>query len=137
MNTKKITDTEKIAPAIGAYSHAIVVPIGDSELIFVTGQIALDQHGNVFSPNNPEKQADFVFQNVGKILKKCHVSFKDVIKAQMFLTNIDDFSKISKIRNNYFAESKPATTMVEVSRLVKEGCCFELEVTAIKCCSRS
>ena len=130
-NIKKIAPKD-FTKTIGSYSHGIKVTLDNSEMLYVTGQIAMDSDGNVVSPNDVEKQAVFVFENIDKILKEAKFSMDDVIKAQIFLTNIDDFSKITKIRNEYFKNSQPVSTLVEVSRLVKDGCCIEIEVTAIK-----
>ena len=123
---------EDFTPTIGAYSHGITVPLPGADLIFVTGQIAMDASGNVVAPGNAEKQAEFVFENIGKILNEAGASFKDVVKAQIFVTNMEHFPQISAVRNRYFGESKPVSTLVEVSRLVKEGCCVEIEVIAVK-----
>ena len=60
------------------------------------------------------------------------LGFRDVVKAQIFLTNLKDFALVSEIRNRYFAESRPASTLLEVSKLAREGCCLEIEVIAIR-----
>jgi len=119
-------------PARGAYSHGVLVPLPGADMLFVTGQVAVDPQGNVVAANDTKKQAEFVFENIGKILDEAGLSFRDVVKAQVFLTDINDFSKVSEVRNKYFAESKPASTMVEVSKLVREGCCVEIEVMAVR-----
>lgn len=119
-------------PTMGAYSHGIKVPLPGADMIFVTGQIAMDSDGNVVAPFDTEKQTEFVFQNIQAILNEAGASLDDVVKAQIFLTNMNDFSKVSPIRNKYFVNSKPVSTLVEVNKLVKEGCCVEIEVIAIK-----
>lgn len=119
-------------PTMGAYSHGIKVPLPGADMIFVTGQIAMDSDGNVVAPNDAEKQAEFVFENIQRILNEAGATLDNVVKAQIFLTNMSDFSKVSPVRNKYFANSKPVSTLVEVSKLVKEGCCVEIEVIAIK-----
>ena len=119
-------------PTIGAYSHGITVPLPGADLIFVTGQIAMDSDGNVVAPNDAEKQTEFIFENIQKILNEAGATLDNVVKAQIFLTNMNDFSKVSPVRNKYFANSKPVSTLVEVSKLVKEGCCVEIEVIAVK-----
>ena len=132
MKQFKQIQPKEFTKTIGAYSHGMRVPLVDAELIFVTGQIAMDSDGNVVCPNDPERQAEFVFNNIRTILDEAGASFKDVVKAQIFVTNMDDFPKISSVRNKYFSESKPVSTLVEVNRLVKEGCCVEIEVIAVK-----
>ena len=118
------------AEIMGAYSHGLKVDLGNSEMIFVTGQIAQDANGNVVC-EDIEGQTEYVFNCIEKILNKANASLDDVVKAQIFLTDITDFAKVSPIRNKYFANSKPVSTMVEVSGLVKKGCKIEIEVIAI------
>jgi len=115
-----------------AYSPGVLIPLPGAELLFVTGQIAVDAEGNVIAPNDPQKQAEAVFENVRKVLDAAGLGFGDVVKSQIFLTNIKDFAVVSAVRNKYFAESKPASTLLEVSKLVREGCCVEIEVMAIR-----
>lgn len=119
------------AEIMGAYSHGIKVDLGNQEMIFVTGQIAQDKNGNVVC-DDVEGQTEYVFNCIQNILKEANSSLDDVVKAQIFLTDINDFSKVSPIRNKYFQNSKPVSTLVEVSSLVKKGCKIEIEVIAIK-----
>lgn len=118
------------AEIMGAYSHGLKVDLGNSEMIFVTGQIAQDANGNVVY-EDVEGQTEYVFKCIEKILNTANASLDDVVKTQIFLTDINDFAKVSPIRNKYFANSKPVSTMVEVSSLVKKGCKIEIEVIAI------
>ncbi len=129
MKTKQIIP-ESFTPTMGAYSHGLTVELSDAKLVFVTGQIAMDKEGNVVS-EDIEEQTRFVFENIKQILEAAGAGFKDVVKAQLFLTDIKDFAKVSPIRNEYFGKSKPVSTLVEVSALVKEGCKIEVEVIAI------
>ncbi len=101
-------------------------------MLFVAGQVAVDAQNNVIAPNDAGKQAEAVFERIGKILAEAGFGFQDVVKSQIFLTNIQDFSVVSPVRNKYFAECRPASTLVEVSKLVREGCCVEIEVIAIR-----
>lgn len=125
-------NSKDAAKKLGAYSHGYSVEVGDAKIIFTTGQIALDQDGNVVAPDNIEKQTEFVFESLQRILNEAGASLDDVTKATIFVTDINDFPKISSIRNKYFANSEPVSTLVEVSKLVKEGCKVEIEVIAVK-----
>ena len=60
------------------------------------------------------------------------MSFDDVVKLQIFTNNMDYSSNISAVRDTYFSVARPASTMVEVSRFVKSGCCVEIEAIAVK-----
>jgi 2-iminobutanoate/2-iminopropanoate deaminase len=129
MERQKLNPAD-MTPPMGAYSHGYVVPVGDARLIFVTGQIPIDSEGNLVS-DDIETQTRFVFERIASILEAGNASMLDVVKAQIFLTDMSDFAKVSAIRNQYFDEARPVSTLVEVSALVREGCKVEVEVIAI------
>lgn len=134
MNIKK---NEKINPLsmkqpTKSYSNGILVSLENTNMIFVTGQVAQDNQGKVVSPNNALEQTKFIFGHISEILKDADMTLDDVVKVQIFVTNMDDSPQVSKIRDEMLINSKPASTMIEVNRLVKEGCCVEIEVIAIK-----
>lgn len=129
--------TSKINPAsmkqpTKAYSNGILVPIGDVSILFVTGQVAQDDNGQVIAPNDFTAQTRFVFGQIEKILIDAEMTFDDVVKAQIFVTDMSQSSKVSAVRDMVLANARPASTMVEVNKLVKAGCCVEIEVIAIK-----
>ena len=101
-------------------------------LVFTTGQIAMDKKGNVLYPDNPAKQAEFVYESLQKILNQADASLDDVIKTTVFVTDMNDFAEISKVRNKYFKNAEPVSTLVEVKKLVKDGCRVEIGVIAVK-----
>ncbi len=105
---------------------------GDATLIFTTGQIALDKNGNVLYPDNPAKQTECIFESLQKILSEAGATLNDVVKATIYVADMADFPKISPVRNKYFKSSEPVSTLVEVRKLVKDGCRVEIEVIAVK-----
>ena len=131
MEKRKI-NSSRFASRLGTYSHGYSVDVGDVKLIFTTGQIALDAEGKVVAPGDAAKQAEFIFEALQGILEEAGASLDDVVKATIYLTDMADFPKISPVRNKYFKNSEPVSTLVEVSKLVKEGCAVEIEVIAIK-----
>ena len=130
--TKTKINSDEFAQRLGAYSHGYKIEMGDSILIFTTGQIALDKDGQVLFPESAPKQADFIYKSLQKILEQSGASLDDVVKTTVYLTNMEDFLEISKIRNEYFKNSEPVSTLVEVNKLVKDGCKVEIEVIAVK-----
>lgn len=116
----------------GAYSPGLLVENGDTKTLFVTGQLAVDRDGKVVAPYDPVAQTEFVFQLIGAVLEAGGMTFADVVKVDTFLTNMPDFEKYSPIRNRYFAETKPVSTLLEVKGLAREGCCVEIEVLAMR-----
>ena len=131
MKKQKINSSE-FCQRMGAYSHGYKVEIGDTLIVFTTGQIALDKDGNVLFPDDPAKQAEFVYESLNKILQEVGASLDDVVKTTVFLTDMNDFPKISAVRNKYFKNAEPVSTLVEVKKLVKDGCRVEIEVIAVK-----
>jgi len=129
---KKKINSNQFADRMGSYSHGYTITIGDSVLIFTTGQIAMDKKGIVLYPDDPGKQAEYIFESLQKILQKAGSSLDDVVKATIFVTHMEDFVKISAVRNRYFKIAEPVSTLIEVKKLVKEGCRVEIEVIAVK-----
>lgn len=125
-------NSPQFAERMGAYSHGYKIEIGDTVLIFTTGQIAMDKNGDVLYPDDPAKQAEFIYESLQKILNQSGASLDDVVKTTVFVTDMNDFPKISTVRNKYFKNAEPVSTLVEVKKLVKEGCRVEIEVIAVK-----
>lgn len=128
---KTLLQPKNFTHIMGSYSHGVRVDMGDSVIIFVTGQIVMDKDGNAVAPDDITAQTEFIFQNIVQILEDGNSSIDDVVKATIFVTNMDDFGEISKIRNKYFKNARPVSTLVEINRTVKEGCDVEIEVIAI------
>ena len=119
------------SPGIPAYSPAVAVDLGERKIIYLTGQIPVDKDGRVVAPGDAAAQAEYAFQLAEKVLNQAGSSLKDVVKAQIFLTNVDDFAQIAPVRNKYFAENRPASTVVEINRGTTPGCLVELDFIAI------
>jgi 2-iminobutanoate/2-iminopropanoate deaminase len=115
----------------GFYSPAKKIDMGSFYTIYVSGQQVDKNKNDEAITNNIEEQTELVFQAIEKILKSASASMKDVVKAQIFLTDINDFPKISTIRDKWFAESKPVSTLLEVNAMTRKGAKIEVEVTAI------
>lgn len=123
---------EGSAKPLGAYSPAYAVEVGDATFIYTTGQIALDASGAVVAPGDIEQQAEFVYQQIDKLLAGAGAGIDDVVKMTVYLTDMGDFAKFSVIRNKYLKNAEPASTLVEVRKLVKEGLVVEIEAVAVK-----
>ncbi len=130
--TVRIEPKCEVPALMGAYSHAVKVPLPGADLIFLTGQKSMDSKGTVLHPGDIEKQTEEVFEIICKILAEAGASLPDVVKAQIYVLNVKDFHTISAVRNRYFKEIRPVSVMVEVSALSKPGCLIEIAVTAVK-----
>ncbi len=111
---KKKVQTSEAPGAIGPYSQAI--DLGD--LVFVSGQIPLDPQLGSIVEGGIEAQTEQVMKNIGAILNAAELKYSDVVRAEVFLTNMDDFSKVNEIYVKYFStEPKPARFAVGVASL--------------------
>ena len=115
----------------GIYSPAKKIDLGDFFLIFVSGQQVDKNENNEAITDDIEEQTELVFQAIEKTLKAASASIDDVVKAQIFLTDIHDFPRVSAIRDKWFAKSKPVSTLVEVNAMTRKGAKVEIEVTAV------
>lgn len=131
---KEQLNPKGFTPALGAYSHGTKVNVGTAEFIFVTGQLAMDKDGNAVAPKDITRQTEFIFENIKTILREGGATLDDVVKVVVYLTDINDFKEFSAVRNKYFVNSRPASTLLEASRLVKEGCAVEIDVISVRAC---
>ena len=128
----KELNNELFPKPIGAYSNGISIPIGDKELIVLTGQQAIGTDGKAVFPDDVAKQTEFIFERIESLLNEAGASLENAVKVVIYVTNMDEFSQISPVRNKYLGKSRPVSTLVEVSRLTIPGCKIEIDVTAIK-----
>lgn len=110
----KVTNTDKAPAAIGPYSQAINV----NNLLFTSGQIALDAATGEIVGNNIVEQTEQVIKNMAAILEANNVGFDKVIKTTCFLANMNDFANFNEVYAKYFT-SKPARSCVAVKTLPK------------------
>ena len=116
---------------VGAYSQGLKVDIGDKAMVFVSGQLAMDADGNPVAPGDFGAQTRYIFENIKRILGEAGASLEDVVKVQIFVTDITKFPQVSAVRDEYLGDIKPVSTLLEISRTVREDCDIEIEVTAI------
>jgi 2-iminobutanoate/2-iminopropanoate deaminase len=112
---------------ISHYTDA--VRVGD--LVFVSGCVPVDADGRLVGDGDVVAQARQAFGNVGAVLAAAGCSFADVAKVTIFLTDVDDRPLINPIRQELFGGTRPASTLVEVSRLAIPGAKIEVEAVAV------
>ena len=122
---------ERFPEPIGAYSNGLSIPIGDRKLVVLTGQIATDPKGIAQYIDEPDKQTEYIFENIRSLLNEAGGDIDNIIRVVIYVTDMNDFPKISPVRNRYLKDAKPVSTLVEVSKLTIEGCSVEIEATAI------
>ena len=122
---KKQIVSKEAPAAIGAYSQAIK----KGGLIFTSGQIPIDPKTSEMVEKDIEKQTVQVMENLKYVLKEADSNFDQVIKATIFLSDLNNFSKVNDIYKDYFSDIPPARACVEVSKLPKDSL-VEIEVIA-------
>jgi reactive intermediate/imine deaminase len=118
---------EGMAVPISHYADA--VRAGD--LLFVSGCVPVDGDGNLVGGDDVVAQARKVFENIRAVLAAAGAEPKDVVKVTVFLTDVDDRPKINPVRREFFGETRPASTLVEIGRLAIPGARIEVEAVAV------
>lgn len=116
----------ELAEPISHYADAVQV----GELLFVSGVVPVDGEGRLVGDGDVVAQARQVFTNLGAVLAAAGCDFSDVAKVTVYLTDIEDRPRINPVRQEVFGEVRPASTLVEVSRLAVPGARLEIEATA-------
>ncbi len=117
-----------LSEPISHFCHVVTV----GRLVFLSGCIASDVNGKIVGGSDAGAQARQVHENLKKLLTHVGASFADICKVTVFLKNMDDREKVNTIRKEYFGASRPASTLVEVSRFTREGALVEIEAVAVK-----
>jgi 2-iminobutanoate/2-iminopropanoate deaminase len=117
----------ELAEPISHYTDAVRA----GNLLFVSGCVPVDRSGALVGEGDIVAQARQVFANVGAVLAAAGAGFGDVVKVTVYLTDITDRPRINPVRQEVFGEARPASTLVEVSRLAVPGALLEVEAVAL------
>lgn len=124
---KKIINTTKAPGAIGPYSQAVEV----NGTLYVSGQVPFVPETMTIISDDVKEQTRQSLENVKAILEEAGYTLKDVVKAGVFIKDMNDFAAINEVYAEYLGEVKPARTCVEVARLPRDAK-VEIEVIAVK-----
>ena len=128
---KRIVQSDKLSKPIGVFSQAVKVP-ASGQLIFVSGLTARDDTGALVGRGDVRAQTRKILENLSAILAEAGATLEDVVKVTVFIRNMDrDFRAIHEVRAEFFPNNPPASTMVEVSRLVDPDHLIEIEAIAV------
>ena len=123
---KDIVLTDRSPRPIGPYSQAIK----SNGFVFVSGQIALDPKTGEFAAPDIKVQTEKVFENLKGILEASGASLSHVVKATVYLKDMNDFAAMNAVYGTFFSEPYPARATVQVARLPKDAR-VEIDVIAI------
>lgn len=117
--------TDKAPNPIGPYSQAVLV---DGKFLYTAGQVSIDPATNQLVEGDIKIQTRQVLKNVEAVLKAGGASLKSVIKTTVFLKDMNEFAAMNEVYGEFFSESKPARSTVEVARLPKD---VRVEIEAV------
>jgi reactive intermediate/imine deaminase len=125
----KVIQPKSLPDARPRYSQGIQASGG--KLLFIAGQTAVDQAGNVVGKGDIEKQAEQVFQNLTTVLKAAGGSFKNLVMTTTYLTDIKYREGYNKVRLKYYADHHPTSTLVVVKGLAHTDYMIEIAGIAV------
>lgn len=125
MNARTEYRVTGLAEPISHYTDAVEA----NGLLFVSGCVAVDGDGRLVS-DDVVAQTRQVFANIGAVLDAAGAGFADVVKVTVYLLDIDDRPRINSVRQEVFDDARPASTLVEVSRLAIPGARVEIDAIA-------
>jgi 2-iminobutanoate/2-iminopropanoate deaminase len=122
---KKIIKTTNAPAPIGPYNQAVL----SGNMLFISGQIAINPKTGELETKNLEEETKLVMENLKAILTEAGMTFENVVKTSIFISDMNNFAKINQVYGNYFnADTAPARETVEVSNLPKF---VNVEISAI------
>jgi len=124
---QKIIKTDNAPAPIGPYNQAVKA----NGFLFVSGQIPADPKTGAIVNGSIEEETHMVMNNLKAILTEAGIGFGNVVKASIFISNMDDFAKINAVYGSYFTDNFPARETVQVARLPKD---VNVEISVIAVC---
>jgi len=123
----QVVSTDKAPKAIGPYSQAVVA----GEMVFLSGQIPLDPQSQQMVQGDVRAQTERVMENLAAVLAAAGVGFAQVVKATIFLADLNDFSVVNEVYGKRFPSAPPARSTVQVAALPK-GARVEIDLIAVR-----
>ena len=123
---QRISSGSPWEPIVG-YSRAVRV----GNMVFVAGTTATDESGQVVHAADVREQTRYALQKIARALAEAGASLSDVVRTRIYVTDIERWKGVAEAHGELFAEIRPASTMVEVAKLIHEDMLVEIEVDAV------
>ena len=118
-----------VVQPFGIFSSAAWAP--DGRMLFISGQVSQDVNGETIGKGNMEEQTRQVLENIKGVLNHAGGTMDDIVKLTVFVTDVSEIEKIHEVREEYFEKPYPASTLVEVARLIDPEWLIEIEAVAV------
>ncbi len=112
---------------LAGYSRAVKI----GQMVFVSGTTATDDNGQVVGVGDAYAQTIFIIQKIERALKQAGASLDDVVRTRVYLTDVSHWEAVARAHATFFADIRPANTMLEISRLIGDEYLVEIEVDAV------
>lgn len=122
--------TDKVREPMGHFSQAISVE-AKGKLVFISGMTARRPDGSIAGIGDVEAQTRQVCENIKSAVEAAGGTMDDVVRVDVYVRNIEHFDKIHKVRREYFKTPPPASTMVEVTKMVSPEYLIEINAIAV------
>lgn len=126
MTRVNISTGSKWEPLVG-YSRAVIV----GKTICVSGTTATDDSGKIVGVGDPYRQTIQTLDNIERALRRCGATLRDVVRTRLFVTDISRWEEYGRAHGEIFKDIRPASTMVQISRLIDPDMLVEIEAEAI------
>ena len=124
---RRIRLTGQLAEPISHYTDAVEA----EGFLYISGMLPVDAAGELVGGGDVIRQSEQVLDNIGAVLRSAGASFDDVVRVGVYVRDMADRERINTVRRRYFGDSRPASTLVEVSALAHPGALVEIEAVAL------
>jgi 2-iminobutanoate/2-iminopropanoate deaminase len=127
---KKLLQTDQLSTPSGHFSQGVIVPAG-GRMVFISGMTARDIDGRVVGAGDIDKQTRQVCENLSRAMSAAGGTLNDIVRVDVFVRNIEHFDAVHRVRREYFNAPAPASTMLEVSKMVSPDMLIEINAIGV------